>query len=142
MNNKIDKYLDSIYENRAIYFKYFAVVILSSLLRVVIGFLLNAIGFAGGSDSMLAWVLWAAIAFAPLKLWVFKNHCPDIYRLFTQIIVYGFCMGILWVLRSVIIAVLVLITANTALSMAIGGVICELICLALMINVAFRKKKS
>ncbi len=140
--DKIDKYLDSIYENRAIYLRYFVVVIISSILRVVIGFLLSVIGFEGGSDSLLAWVLWAIIIFAPLKLWVFKNRCSDIYRLMTQMTVYGFCMGMLWVFRTVIISVLFMITSNTALSMAIGGVLCELICLALMINVAFRKKKS
>ena len=140
--NNIDKYLDSIYENRAIYLRYFAVIIISSILRIVVGFLLNVVGFEGGSDSLLAWVLWAIMIFAPLKLWVFKSRCPDIYRLMTQMIVYGFCMGILWVLRTVIISVLFMITANTALAMGIGGVLCELICLALMINVAFRKKKS
>ena len=122
--------------------RYFIVIIISSLLRVIFGFLLNLIGFEGGSDSMLAWTLWAILVFVPLKLWVFKNRCPDIYRLMTQIVVYGFCMGGLWVLRTVIISVLFMITANTALAMGIGGVICELVCLALMINVAFRKKKS
>ncbi len=140
--DKIDKYLDSIYENRATYLRYFVVIIISSLLRVLLGFLLNLIGFEGGSDSMLAWTLWAIMVFAPLKLWVFKNRCPDVYRLMTQMVVYGFCMGGLWVIRTVIISVLFMITANTALAMALGGVFCELICLALMINVAFRKKKS
>ena len=139
--DKIDKYLDSIYENRAIYLRYFVVVIISSIVRVVIGFLLSVIGFEVGSDGLLAWVLWAVAVFAPLKLWVFKNRCTDVYRLMTQMTVYGFCMGILWVLRTVVISILFMVTANTTLAMAIGGVMCELICLALMINVAFRKKK-
>lgn len=140
--DKLDKYLDSIYENRATYLRYFAVILVGSIVRILIGFLLNLTGFSGGSDSMLAWVVWAVLVFSPLKLWVFKNRCPDIYRLMTQMMVYGFCMCALWIIRSVIISGLYLITANTELSMGVGGVLCELICLALMINVAFRKKKS
>lgn len=140
--DKIDSFLDKIYQNRAVYLRYFAVIIVGSLLRLLLGFLLNVIGFAEGSDSMVAWFLWALAIYAPLKLWVFKSHCGDIYRLLTQMMIYALCMFGLWTVRSIVISLLYVITSSTPLAMALGGVICELLCLALMINVVFRKKKS
>lgn len=140
--DRFNGFLDKIYENRAVYLRYFAVLIAGSVLRTVLEVVLSIIGFSDGDNSLVAFCLFTLAVFAPLKLWVFKRRCNDIFSLFTQISVYIMCMGAVWIARSIAITLLFVLTSNTVAAMGIGGVLCELLCLALMINIVFKKKND
>ena len=85
---------------------------------------------------------WAVLFFAPVKLWVFKSRCTDVFALLTQIMKYVMCVAVLWMVRSSVTAGTFLISNNTSFSLIAAGVVAELVCLALMINVVFKKNKK
>lgn len=142
MKDKFEKFLDNIYAQRAFYLRYLITATVLSIARYFLGVLMSGVGFAPGDDALVAWFIWAALFFTPLKLWVFRNRCDNIYLLLTQIMKFIFCIAILWIARGIILFVFVMLSNNATVALSIGGIIVELICLALMINIVFKKPKS
>lgn len=142
MKNRLDGFLDKIYEKRSFYLRYLVIAMVLSIVRYFIAVLMSGLGFVASSGDLIAWLLWGALFYAPIKLWAFKNHCDNVYYLLTQLALYIMCITALWVVRSFILSALVLMSNNPAVAFSIGGVIVELICLGLMINVVFKKKKT
>ena len=137
----VDRFLDRIYENRWFYLRYLLTASVLGIARYFLGVLMSGIGFAPGDDALVAWFIWAALIFVPFKLWVFKDRSENIYVLLTQIMKYIFCISALWIARGLILFVLVMFSNNAAVALGLGGVIVEFICLVLMINIVFKKRK-
>lgn len=140
MENKIEKILDGLYQNRAFYIRYFVTVIALSIIRIFLRLPLSVV-ITRGVDVVVHFC-WAVLFFLPAKLWVFKNRCSDIFSLLTQIMKYIICVAVLWITRSAVTTTVFVVSNNTTFSLVIAGVVAELVCLALMINVVFKKNKK
>lgn len=140
MENKIEKILDGLYQNRAFYIRYFVTVIALSIIRIFLRPPLLVV-ITRGVDVVVHFC-WAVLFFLPVKLWVFKNRCSDIFSLLTQIMKYIICVAVLWIARSAVTTTVFVVSNNTTFSLVTAGVVAELVCLALMINVVFKKNKK
>ncbi len=127
--NNLDSLFDKIYENRRVLIRYFIVVFCCSALRS----LLMGIG-------PLSWCVWAVLLYVLLKYVVFKDKPENIYILFTQIMKYIVCVSLLWFLNTVLVGALASYSTNVAVSLALGGVINEILCMIFMFRIVFRKK--
>lgn len=132
--NKTDKIIDSIYNNKSLLLRYFGVAVVCSFVRYLLDIVLNL------PEDILSFLIWSVIFFPAVKLFAFKNRCPDVYRLMIQIMVYIFCIAVLWFSKQVFVGVLYGISHNISLSMSLGGAFNEVLCLILMIRVVFKKK--
>lgn len=124
-----DNIFDKIYNNRRELIRYFIAVLVCSAIRLV---------FAG--FGVLSWVLWAVLLFILLKRFVFKDKADSIYVLLTQIMKYTVCVTALWLLNSVFVGIFVAVFKSSAIGLSLGGAVTELLCMALMYKIVFRKK--
>lgn len=138
-NGRAEKLLDKIYENKSLLLRYFIWVILCSVLRYVITIVLSGILSMSASDAeLISWVIWSPVFYLTLKYFVFKTRSEHIYALFSQLIIFILCIFVLWIIRGVMTGFLYMLSQNAAVAAAIGGVITEVVCLALMTKAVFR----
>lgn len=139
-HDKSEKLLDSIYANKGLLLRYFAVALITAVLRYIIEIILNPI-FSTASEA-ISFFVWSLMFFPTVKLIAFKNRAGDIFRLLLQIMLYIMCIAILWVSRQVFVGILYMLTSNIAIGVSVGGAINEILCLALMVKIVFRKKEN
>ncbi len=120
---------DTIYNNRRELIRYFLAVFVCTALRL----LLSPLG-------VISWVLWAVLFFVLLKKFVFKLKSDSIYTALTQAMIYTVCVTALWLLNSVFVGVFMAVFKSTAIGLSLGGACTELLCMALMYKIVFRKK--
>lgn len=138
-SDKKEKFLDSIYQNRATLLRYFLWVIACTLLRYGISVLFGMLFSLPTSDAeLLSWVVWAPLFYVTLKYFVFKTRSEHIYALLKQIIIYILCIFVLWLTRQLFIGVLYVISKNAAVSASLGGAVNEILCLLLMYKRVFK----
>lgn len=125
----LNSLFDKIYKHRSLLLKYFAVAISCSVIRVVVGAFIPAL-------SQLAHAL---VFYILLKKFVFKKPLDSVFYYLTQIMIYILCMAAVFVVTSIITSLLSLATVYSAVSLAFGGIAGELLCLWLMVKVAFKK---
>ncbi len=124
--------IDKIYQNKRIILRYFIVATLCAIFRVFIGALL--------SSDLLGFCVTAPIFYSGLKFFVFRRREKEIYSLLSQMMVFMLCMGGVWILRSLFVSILFILTNNTVMALGIGGAFTEILCMALMFTVAFKNK--
>ena len=135
--DKSEKLLNSIYANKGLLLRYFAVALVTAVLRYVIELL-----FYGAAAEAISFFIWSLIFYPSVKLIAFKNRTGDIFRLLLQIMLYAMCIALLWVSRQVFVGILYMLTSNIALGVSVGGAINEIVCLVLMLKVVFKKKEN
>ena len=125
----LNSFFDLIYKHKKLLLKYFAVAIACSVIRVLI---MAVMPFA-------AQLVHALVFYILLKKFVFTKKLGDIFMYLTQIMIYVLCMSAVFLVTSFATSLLSMATVYSALAMALGGVIGELLCLFLMVKVAFKK---
>ena len=120
---------DKIYNNRHELIRYFISVFICSAIRL----LLSPLG-------VIAWALWAVLFFVLLKYFVYKQKANNIYIVLTQIMKYVVCVTVLWLLNSVFSGLFMAVFKSSAVGVSLGGALTELLCIALMYKIVFRKK--
>lgn len=125
----LNSLFDLIYKHKKLLLKYFAVAIACSLVRAVVMIVL----------PFAAQLVHAVIFYILLKKFVFTKKLGDIFMYLTQIMVYLLCMAAVFLVTSFVTSLLSMATVYSAVAMSLGGVIGEILCLLLMVKVAFKK---
>lgn len=133
--------MDSLYQNRVQYFKYFAAVLITTILREVGNAFLKSIANSP-STGVISWCLWAVIFFFALKFFVFKYRAPEIFTLLKVCMIYIFAVAVLWFTRSFFISIILAFSKNSTVAMSIGGALNEILCLFIMFSFVFNKKTT
>ncbi len=125
----LNSLFDLIYKHKTLLLKYFAVAIACSVVRTLVMLVL----------PVAAQLVHTVVFYILLKKFVFTKKLADVFATLTQIMIYVLCMAAVFVITSLVTSLLSMATVYTAVAMALGGVIGEILCLLLMVKVAFKK---
>ncbi len=128
--DKSEKLLDTIYNNKWLLIRYFAVAIACAVLRTV---------FENVFIEWLGFFIWALIFYPLLKYLVYRTRALNVFVLLKQIMIYCFCIAGLWFTRQLFIGIIYMLCNNTAIAFGIGGAVNEVLCLVLMWKFVFKK---
>lgn len=142
MKKMFDRLAGAIYDNKRTVLRYLIAALVCTLLRYVLGALLNAAGAKEGSGELIAWIVWSLMFYPILKLWVFSKHMPDIYSLLKNISIYAIMCGVLYWTRTLFVTAVYVLSSNTAAALAVGGTLNELLCAALAARLFVGKTKK
>ena len=137
MKDKRSQIADSIYNNRSKLMRYFICAIVLGTVRYLLSLLAGFIMPAPAAE-LVSWILWAIIFYPAVKLFVYKNHCPHVYALMTQIIIYVFGATAVWLSNQILTGVLYMFSSSPSAAVMLGGGLSEVLCLRIM-NKIFKK---
>ncbi|MBQ8605535.1 MAG: hypothetical protein IJ408_02260 [Clostridia bacterium] len=139
MKNRSDKILDSLYENRSLLIRYFIFALIASILKYGFTFVFSKIAVSGA--DFLVWTAWAIVFYPLLHFFVFKPEPTDIFSFLTRIMIYIVSVGVLWFINGLLTSVFMMLSSSPELSLALGGVLTEVLCLFIMWKIVFKIKK-
>ena len=138
MNTKTEKLLDSIYQNKKQILIYLACELVCTVLRIFTQLLLSPVVKAGA--DVICWSLWAIIFYPLIKKFVFRYKAKHIYDLLKQIIIFILCAAAVYYVNGFATSIFYLLSKAPSLSVSLGGLLSELLCMFLMWKVVFKNK--
>ena len=136
MKEKIDKFIDYLYENKKLLIIYFIITLILSVMKYFLTAFFGRITSSGG--EILAWTIWAIMFYPMQKLLAFRNHCEHIWALLRQMSIYTLSVGALWFANKILLAIFFMLTGSASVAISIGGALTEIICLAIMWRLVFK----
>ncbi len=139
--SKTDILLDWIYNNRRMFFLYFAAAIVCEVIRYFTDVLFSCIdGLTAQDSALLAWCVWTVVFYVCMKFIVLKSKTSNVYVLMTEIAVFILVSAVLWLTRQLFVTVFFVLTSSSSFAMAMSGIFNEILCLVLMLKFVFKKK--